>query len=372
MYLVVGTGLTGCVISHLIANHLEKKVILIDKRPHVGGNLYDFKDKSGIYIHKYGPHIFHTNDSKIWSFISKFTDWNIYFHRIEAYIDGVGVPIPFNFNSIEKLFPKKYADKIIEELICEYGFGVNIHIKKLLSNSKFKELADYVYKKIYSGYTLKQWGVSPEKLHESILERVPVRLNKDNRYFQDKYQGIPINGYTEMLHKMVNHNLISVHVNTNFKDLPKSELKKFKKIIYTGKIDEYYNYCFEPLEYRSLNFKLLNLDNEFYQRTAQKNFPENYDFTRIVEYKHFLNVKSANTIISFEYPVEHKIDVNEPYYPLLDNKNIERYNKYLELSKKDDHIEFVGRLGDFKYHNMDTAIKRSFNFFRDVLRSDKN
>ena len=362
MYLIVGAGLSGCVTAERIASQLNQKVLLIDKRSHLAGNVYDYKDEHGVTVHKYGPHAFHTNIKKVWDYLSQFTEWKPYFHKVEAFIDGQSVPIPFNFNSIEKLFPENYANELIRELTAEYGLNKKVMILDLLKNDKFKELAQYVYEKVFLGYTVKQWGKKPEELDISVSGRVPVYTGKDNRYFHDKYQAIPENGYTEMIKTMLANKNISVQLEADFKDIDRS---KFKKIIYTGKIDEYFNYELGELPYRSLRFDIKSYDREYYQKTAQKNFSENFDFTRITEFKHFLDQQTSKTTVSYEYPQEYVTGLNVPYYPVPERQNFELYESYKELAHKEKDTIFLGRLAEYKYYNMDQIVDSALNKFEE-------
>ncbi len=361
MYLVVGTGLSGCVMAQKIASVLGEEVHMVDRRDHIGGNIHDYMDDNGVMVHTYGPHAFHTNKEDVWKYLSQFTQWKPYFHHVEAYIDGQNVPVPFNFNTIEKLFPKNYADSLIEALIEEYGINRKVTIMELLENDKFKALAQFVYEKVFLGYTVKQWAKKPEELDISVSARVPINTSRDNRYFQDKYQAIPENGYTKMIENMILSPLITVELEKDLRDVDTS---KYEKIIYTGMIDEFYNYKFGKLPYRSLEFNLKTINNEYYQKTAQKNFSENFDFTRVTEYKHFLDQKTSKTTIAFEYPSDYKEGKNEAYYPIPGEDNQKLYEKYKELSKKRDNILFLGRLAEYKYYNMDQIVESALNTFK--------
>ena len=361
MHLVVGAGLSGCVIAERIANELNKKVLIIDKRPHIAGNIYDYRDEHGILVHKYGPHAFHTNLKNVWDYLSNFTEWKPYFHKVEALIDGQSVPIPFNFNTIEKLFPSDYARTLIKDLINAYGINKKVMILDLLKNDRFKELAQYVYEKVFLGYTVKQWGKKPEELDISVSGRVPIYTGRDDRYFHDKYQAIPENGYTEMIKKMLKNKNISVELESDFSKIDRS---LYKKIIYTGKIDEYFNYVLGELPYRSLRFDIKSYDREYYQKTAQKNYSENFDFTRITEFKHFLDQKSKSTTVSYEYPQDYKRDLNEPYYPVPERNNFDLFEKYKELAVKEKNTIFLGRLAEYKYYNMDQIVESALKTFK--------
>ena len=362
--LIVGAGFSGAVIAHLIAEKLGEKVLIIDKKNHIAGNCYDYRDKNGIMIHKYGSHIFHTSNEKVWDFIKQFTDFNQYMHKVIAVIDGIETTIPFNFNTIRNVFPNILADKLEKKLLENFKYNSKVPILEFQKqeDEDLKFLANYVYEKVFLHYTTKQWGVSPNDVDGAVTARVPVYLSKDNRYFQDKYQGIPLDGYTQIIEKMLNHKNIKIRLNTDFKEIKGN----FKRIFYTGAIDEYFNYELGKLPYRSVNFKLEEHDREFYQQNSVVNYPCNYDFTRIHEYKHYLNDKSKKTVIAKEYSESFEEGKNERYYPIPKDENIDLYNKYLEKAKNLKNIYFFGRLGDYKYYDMDKAIARAIELFESL------
>lgn len=358
--LIVGCGITGIVLANRIANELQQEVIIIDKRCHIGGNCYDYL-KNGIYIHKYGAHIFHTNSELVWKYLSQFTDWQVYMHKVKALIDGIEIPIPFNLNSLKMVFPKTISNVIEKKLIDTFGFNKKVSILNLLKtkDSDLKFLADYVYNKVFLGYTLKQWGIKPEDLDNSVTDRVPIYISNDDRYFQDKFQGIPINGYTNMFKKMLRNKLIKVKLNTDFKKM--KDINEFNKIYFTGSIDEFFNYKYGKLPYRSLRFENKLFNQDFYQSNAVINYPENYNFTRIIEHKYFSNKLTKNTFVTFEYPTEYLEGENEKYYPIINEKNIELFNKYLIESEQEKNTVFIGRLGEYKYYNMDIIVEKVLN-----------
>ncbi|MBD5405588.1 UDP-galactopyranose mutase [bacterium] len=358
--LIVGCGITGITLARRIAEEKQEKVLIIDKKNHIGGNCYDYYDE-GICIHKYGTHIFHTDNENVWNFLSTFTKWHPYMHKVKAVVEGIEIPVPFNINSIEMVFPSSMSEKLQTKLIEKFGFGKKVSILELKKcNDKDLEiLANYIYNNIFLNYTLKQWGVKPEDLDPLVTGRVPVYISKDNRYFQNRFQGIPLNGYTEMMKKILNHPLIEVKLNTDYKDV--KELLQYDHIYYTGAIDEYFNYKFGELPYRSINLDFQKYDKEFYQSNSVINYPNNYSFTRIGEYKYFLNDKSDKTIVSFEYPEKFENGKNERYYPIINEENLSLYQKYLTEAQKDERITFLGRLGDYKYYDMDKAIERVLN-----------
>lgn len=362
--LVVGAGFSGAVIANLIAEKLGEKVLVIDKKDHIAGNCYDYRDKNGIMIHKYGSHIFHTTNEKVWKFLRQFTDFNQYMHKIVAVIDGIEATIPFNFNTLYEVFPKTFAEKLEIKLLEKFEYNKKVPILEFQNqdDEDLKFLANYIYEKVFLHYTTKQWGVSPNDVDGAVTARVPVYLSKDSGYFQDKYQGIPLKGYTAVVKNMLNHKNIKVKLNTDFKDIKGS----FDRIFYTGAIDEYFNYEFGQLPYRSVNFKFEEYDREFYQNYATVNYPCNYDFTRIHEYKHYLKDKSNKTVIAKEYSEFFELGKNDRYYPIPKDENTELYNKYLEKAKELPNVYFLGRLGDYKYYDMDKAIARAIELFESL------
>jgi UDP-galactopyranose mutase len=362
-YLIVGSGLSGAVLAERIANELNKKVLIIDKRNHIGGNVYDYYNEYGILVHKYGPHIFHTQMKKVWDYTSQFTDWNLYYHKVLAVVDGQKIPVPFNLNSLHKVFPANYAKKLEDLLISNYGFGIKVPILKLLEtkNDDLKFLADYVYKNIFLGYNLKQWGLKPEELDYSVSSRVPIYISRDDRYFQDTYQGIPKEGYTKIIEKMLSNKNIKVLLNTDYKEVIGDI--KFDKLIYTGHIDYYFDNMFGHLPYRTLEFKMATIFNEaidsaFFQEKAQINYPNDYDFTRITEFKHLTSQKSNHSTIAYEFPkaYDHNQKDIDPYYPIPKEENTLLFNKYKAEADKLENVIFLGRLADYKYYNMDQTI----------------
>ena len=368
--IVVGCGFSGAVIANLIADKLNQKVIIIDKKNHIAGNSYDYRDKNNIMIHKYGSHIFHTNNEKVWSFLKRFSDFNNYIHKVDVVIDGKKVQIPFNFNTLYQLFSETTAKKIKEKLLEKYNYGAKIPILEFQkqNDEDLKFLAKYVYEKIFLNYTIKQWELKPNEIDKTITSRVPLCLDNDNRYFQDKYQGIPINGYTNLIEKIINHPNIKVVLNSDYKNFKKqnSELIKNSRIFYTGSIDEFFDYEYGMLPYRSLKFEFEEHNKEFYQSCACINYPNDFSFTRIHEFKYYLGDKSKKTMIAKEYPQKFKFEENERYYPIINEENIKLYNKYLKKAENFKNIYFLGRLGDYKYYNMDLAVLRAIELFETI------
>ena len=358
--LIVGAGITGITLAERFASK-GSKVLLIEKRDHIGGNCYDCKDENGILIHKYGPHIFYTDYKDVWDYISKFTDWFYYQHKVLELIDGRLAPIPFNLNTLYKLFPLKFAQKLEEKLIQKFGYNKKVPILELkkMKDKDLKFLADFIYEKIFLHYTEKQWGLKPEEIDASVTARVPVVISRDDRYFQDKYQGMPKEGYTKMFKKMLKNENITIQLNTNYKKI-KNKIK-YDFLFYTGPVDEFFNYKFGHLDYRCLKLDFQTLNQESYQPSAVVNYPNNYDFTRIIEFKKLTQQNHRKTTIGIEYPGNKGFMA----YPVLDEKNkklFQKYSKEAEKLKK-QNIYFAGRLAEYKYYNMDEAVKRALEVF---------
>ena len=339
--IIVGAGISGAVLAERFAQ--DKKVLLIERRQHIGGNCYDKIDSNGILIHKYGPHLFHTDDSEIWAYLSKFTEWQIYQHKVLAMIDGQLVPIPFNLNTLYKVFPQNLAERLEVALLKNFEYGKKIPILELknANDADLQFLADFVYEKIFLHYTEKQWSLTPDKIDGAVTARVPVSISSDDRYFSDRFQAVPKFGYTAMIQKMLAHKNIKLMLNTAFNEV--AEIKEGKiylfdteftgKIIYTGMLDELFDYKFGALEYRSVEMKFETVDAESYQAAATVNYPNNYNFTRITEFKKIHPCKSARTTILKEIPQNYEVGKNEPYYPIFTDAAKSAHSKYLNELK---------------------------------------
>ena len=367
--IIIGAGFAGAVSAEICASR-NKKVLVVEQKNHIGGNCYDSYDENGLLIHNYGPHIFHTEHEDVWQYLNNFTDWIPYQHRVLGLVDGQYVPIPFNLKSMEAIFPKYFAKQLEKKLIKIYGFGNKVTILELYqkNDQDFQELANYVYNKVFLGYTQKQWGVRPEDIDPQITARVPIIIAYDDRYFQDKYQGIPREGYTSIFKKLLNHPNIKLMLNTNIKEICNIDEinkkllfcgKNFEgDIIYTGPLDELFDYRYGALSYRGLDFRWKIYDQSFCQPTAVINYPSNYDYTRTTEYKHFNNQDKKKTIISHEYPKDCQLGQDIPYYPILDQENRELYAKYKSLADSYKNLLCLGRLAEFKYYDMDDIVKK--------------
>lgn len=359
-YLIVGAGLYGSIFAYEM-NKKGKKCLVIDKRNHIGGNIY-CENIEGINVHKYGAHIFHTSNKQVWEYINQFCEFNNYINSPIANYKGEIYNLPFNMNTFNKLWgvvtPEEAKVKI-EEQKKEFS----ITEPKNLEEQAISLIGKDIYEKLIKGYTEKQWGRKATELPAFIIKRLPVRFTYDNNYFNDRYQRIPIGGYTKIIEKMLAG--IEVKLNTNFFDNREYFENIAEKIVFTGMIDEFYNYKFGKLEYRSLRFETEILNEENYQGNAVVNYTEReIPYTRIIEHKHFEFGKQEKTVITREYPSEWK-EGDEPYYPVNDEKNNELYEKYRELAEKEKNVIFGGRLGEYKYYDMDKVIEK-------VLKDLKN
>lgn len=352
--IIVGSGITGLTIARTLAEKGES-VLLIERRSHIGGNCYDYFNKNKNYIQKFGAHIFHTNSNDVWQFISRFTRWYNYQHTVVAKINDNFIPVPFNLNSIEKSFNLQLSNKLKDKLIKKYGMESKISILELKKNNDkdILFLAEYIYQNIFLNYTIKQWGYKPEEIDSSVTARVPVFISLDNRYFQDKFQGIPINGFSEMFRFMINHKNISLRLGIDFKSIIKDI--KYNKMYYTGRLDEYFNFKYGKISYRKifLDFETHNITS--FQNNSVINYPNDNEFTRITEFNKLLNISNKDTIIAKEFPSEDKGFIA---YPLLNNDNKKIIRRYTDEANELNDIIFVGRLAECKYYNMDQVVKR--------------
>ncbi len=368
--LIVGCGISGATLAHRIATELGEDVLIIDSRDHLAGSCYDEWNEQQICIHRYGAHIFHTQNAEVWRYLSQFTKWVPYRHEVKALIDGQEVPIPFNLNSIRQCFPADLAARLEARLVDTYGFNAKVPILQLreTGDADLTFLADYVYEKVFLHYTLKQWGMKPEELDASVMARVPVFVSFDNRYFQDKYQGIPLRGYTEMVRNMLNHPRIRVRLNTDFERI--REEVEYKRLFYTGQIDEFFGFCHGALPYRSLRFEFQEYEQRWFQSRAVINYPCNYDYTRICEPKHFLDKNAPNTVIALEYPQAHEPGRTTPYYPIASDASSALYARYRQMADALGETYFLGRLGDYRYYNMDEAVARALKLADSLPRPE--
>ena len=333
----------------------------------------DEVDANGILIHKYGPHLFHTDDAQIWKYLSRFTEWHLYNHRVKAVIDGKPVPLPFNFNTLHEVFPKSLADKLEAALLRNFEYGKKVPILELKqsADTDLQFLADFVYEKIFLHYTEKQWGLSPDKISGAVTARVPIFVGRDDRYFNDRFQALPKFGYAKLVQNMLAHKNIKLLLNTDFHDvmaLRDEKIYLFRKqfkgrLIYTGQLDELFNKKFGELPYRSIDMKFETIDAENFQSAPVVNYPNNYDFTRITEFKQIHPTQVPRTTILKEYPQTYVAGENEPYYPIFTDEARAAYEKYSAELARFKNITAVGRLAEYRYYDIDDIVKRALEVF---------
>tara|TARA_R110002020_G_scaffold85914_1_gene211598 strand:+ start:24949 stop:26079 length:1131 start_codon:yes stop_codon:yes gene_type:complete len=363
--LIIGAGISGAVLAERYAAN-GKKVLIIEKRDHIAGNCYDFIDDNGILVSKYGAHLFHTNEREVWQYVNRFAQWYAWEHTVLAKVEDQLVPIPVNRDTVNTLFNLQLKNSEEMEQWLEEN-RVKIEYPKNGKEAVLNKVGNTLYEKMFRHYTKKQWDKYPEELDASVLDRIPVRTNTDNRYFSDTYQALPKGGYTKMFENILKHPNITIRLETDYFDI-KEQLPSFEKIFYTGPIDRFFEFkhsLIEKLEYRSINFVSETINKEFFQENSVINYPGmEVDYTRIIEYKHFGNQLSKKTTIVKEYTT----DEGEPYYPVLNTKNQEIYKKYKEEAAKHPNIHFVGRLANYKYFNMDQAFKNALDLFKTLQK----
>lgn len=369
--IVVGAGIAGAAAARILAEDAGKKVLVLERRSHIGGNCYDEKDAHGILIHNYGPHIFHTSLEDVYVFLSRFTDWYAFGHEVVAKVGDKLIPVPFNLNTLHMVYDKEKADRLEQKLIAAYGEGSRVPIMKLRENEDpdIREIAQYVYENVFLKYTMKQWGQKPEEISPEVTGRVPVLVSYDNRYFQDKYQGVPKDGFTPMFERMFDHENIEVRTNTDCTKVLSFDGDKiffdgevFKgDVIYTGALDELFDCRFGRLPYRSLDFHFEHLDEDSFQGHSVVNYTVSEDYTRITEFKYLTGQKDTDgTTIVKEYPFAYTGAKGEiPYYAILNEENQALYEKYRALTDGMKNFHLLGRLAEYKYYNIDAMTKKA-------------
>ena len=361
-YLIVGAGFAGSVLAERLANQHGAKVLLIDRRPHVGGNAYDELNENGILYHKYGPHIFHTNSEQVVDYLSQFTKWRPYEHRVRALVRGKLVPIPINRTTLNTLFG---LDLKTDQEAADYlsSRAEPVDDIKTSEDVVINAVGRELYELFFQGYTRKQWGLDPSELDKQVTSRIPTRTNTDDRYFGDKFQAMPLNGYTAMFEQMLNNPLIEKRLGTDFRDIKDEVFEIADHLIYTGPIDEYFDFRFGKLPYRSLKFDHQTLDEARHQEVAVVNYPSpDVPYTRISEYKHLTGQEHPRTTITYEYPSAE----GDPYYPIPRAENQALYKKYEALADSTGDVTFVGRLATYRYYNMDQIVGQALATFRRI------
>jgi len=355
-YLVVGAGFAGSVIAERLARVAGKSVLLVDRRAHIGGNAFDHYNEHGILVHRYGPHIFHTNSREVFEYLSQFTEWRPYEHHVLASVDGQLLPMPINLDTLNRLYGLNMnsfeAAKFLES-VAEPRLSVKTSEDVVVS-----KIGRELYEKFFRNYTRKQWNMDPSELDAAVTARVPVRTNRDSRYFTDTYQAMPLHGYTRLFENMLDHPRIKILLNADFREI-QQEIP-FGKLIYTGPIDEYFDYCYGKLPYRSLKFKHETIHQQVFQPEAVVNYPNEHPYTRITEFKYLTGQEHLKTSIVYEYPQAE----GDPYYPIPRPENDVIYKKYKALAEETTGVHFVGRLATYKYYNMDQVTAQALTLFK--------
>lgn len=368
---IVGCGITGCVLARKYAEK-GKQVIIFDRRNHIGGNLYDYVDEYGINVHQYGPHIFHTNSEKIWNFVNKYGKWQSFSLVCGAVIDGTCVPTAFDFTTIDTFFDKEKAETIKAKILSKYKGLKTVTVLELLESddTDIREYAEFLYEKDYKPYTAKQWGISPDKIDKSIFKRVPIRIGYKKAYFDDKYQAMPQEGYAQFIKKLLDHENISIQLNTDITSILQIKNNQIlfngypdiSMVLYTGALDELFKYKFGHLPYRSLKFEWKHEDKNSFQEMPVVAYPQANKYTRITEYKKLPNQNTTGTTYAIEYPIPVSDNsTTEPYYPVLTDDSKKIFSQYKKLAASIKNLICCGRLADFKYYNIDQAIENALN-----------
>jgi len=363
-YLIVGAGFAGCTLAERLAEGAGKRVLLIDRRRHIGGNAYDCHDDAGILVHQYGPHIFHTNSTEVFEYLSRFTAWRPYQHRVVASVDGQLVPIPINLDTVNRIYGLNLNAMQLQPFFEELAERVDpvVTAEDVIVSKVGREL----YQKFFRNYTRKQWGFDPSELDASVTARVPVRTNRDDRYFDDVYQAMPLHGYARMFEKMTSSPNIKIMLNTSYREL--AGLLDYREMIFTGPVDEFFDYRYGRLEYRSIDFQFVTHDKPVFQPAPVVNFPNEYAYTRCTEFKYLTGQEHSKTTVVYEYPK----GGGDPYYPVPRRENGELYRKYQMLASATPHVHFAGRLGTYKYYNMDQVVAQALKLYAKLVAHDQS
>lgn len=377
--IIIGSGIAGAAAARVLAEEQGKKVLVLEKKHHIGGNCYDGKDEYGILVHWYGPHIFHTGNEEVYEWLSRFTDWYAFGHEVVARVGDKLLPVPFNLNTLKMVYGEEKAAVLEKKLLDTFGFGARVPILKLREqqDEDLRAIADYVYENVFLRYTMKQWGQTPEEIDPAVTGRVPVVISYDNRYFGDKYQGMPRDGFTPMFEKMLAHPNIEIHTNTNAKDALVISEKEGKvllegqefhgTVIYTGPVDELFDCRFGRLPYRTLRFDFEHYDKPDYQGHSVVNYTVSEDYTRITEFKYLTGQKADSTTIVKEYPFAYTGAEGEiPYYAIMNEENNALYRKYADLAAQIPDFHLLGRLAEYKYYNIDAMAAKAIALARSL------
>ena len=377
--IIIGSGIAGAAAARVLAEEQGKKVLVLEKKHHIGGNCYDGKDEYGILVHWYGPHIFHTGNEEVYEWLSRFTDWYAFGHEVVARVGDKLLPVPFNLNTLKMVYGEEKAAALEKKLVDTFGFGARVPILKLREqqDEDLRAIADYVYENVFLRYTMKQWGQTPEEIDPAVTGRVPVVISYDNRYFGDKYQGMPRDGFTPMFEKMLAHPNIEIRTNTNAKDALVISEKEGKvllegqefhgTVIYTGPVDELFDCRFGRLPYRTLRFDFEHYDKPDYQGHSVVNYTVSEDYTRITEFKYLTGQKADSTTIVKEYPFAYTGAEGEiPYYAIMNEENNALYRKYADLAAQIPDFHLLGRLAEYKYYNIDAMAAKAIALARSL------
>lgn len=368
--IVVGAGAAGCTVARKLAEEKQKKVLIVEKKNHIAGNCYDVKDAHGVLVHMYGPHIFHTGKETIYEYLSRFTKWHEFHHEVVANVHGIYVPIPFNLHTLKAVYGEEEGAVLEAKLVSVYGMGTRVPILDLMhhEDADLQMIGKFVYDNIYVYYTMKQWGKKPEEIDPAVTARVPVNISYDNGYFADKYQGVPLHGFTGMFERMIDHANIAVRLCTEAKDVLKVsdgklffEGEKFEgQVIFTGPIDEFFDCEYGRLPYRTLDFAFEHYEKEDYQGHAVVNYTVDEAYTRITEYKYLTGQNCKGTTISKEYPGAYTGEKGQiPYYAIANEENHNLYAKYKAKAAQIENFHLLGRLAEYQYYNIDVMVEKA-------------
>lgn len=367
--IVVGAGTAGCTVSRKLAEQ-GTKVLILEKKNHIAGNCYDTKDEHGVLIHVYGPHIFHTSRENVYDFLSRFTDWYEFRHEVVANVHGQLMPVPFNLHTLKAAYGEERATELEEKLVRIYGMGTKVPILDLMNHedADLQMIGKYVYDNIYLYYTMKQWGKKPEEIDPAVTARVPVNISYDNGYFSDKYQGVPLYGFTPMFEKMVEHENITIELGVEAKDILEIVDGKILyqgetfdgEVIYTGPIDEFFDCKYGRLPYRTLDFSFEYYEKDDFQGHSVVNYTVDQDYTRITEYKYLTGQKCKGTTISKEYPSAYTGGAGQiPYYSIANEENHALFAKYMAEVEEIPNFHLLGRLAEYQYYNIDVMVEKA-------------
>lgn len=368
-WVVVGAGLAGAVCAERLASLTGCRVLVVERRAHVAGNAYDHDDEHGILVHEYGPHIFHTSDESVWRYLSRFTDWIPYEHRVRASLDGKLVPLPFNLDSLHALFPPARAARIEGKLVAAFGNDARVPVLELRrhEDADLRELAAFVYERVFLTYTRTMWGLPPEQLSPSVTARVPVVAGRDDRYFTDTFQALPAQGYTALVQRMLDRPGITVALGTDGRTA--AEGLRGRPVIWTGMIDELLGFRHGRLPYRSLTFRFEHHARESFQPVATVNFPNDPVCTRVTEFKKLTGQRSPSTTVAWEYPRAYRGEGDEAYYPIPRDENAALYRRYAADARALPGVHLVGRLAEYRYLNMDQVVASALRLAEALVRT---